>query len=159
MKYYSYREINLMKNRKILQIGLLSILLSTVAIGAEHGDCTGGACFATLANIKPEKVVEEKKQLKSMKHVEKIKYVENDNSNTNIDKSKTIILDGEKVTLFPPETYVMNEEESIDFLLTANPIEAIDDKILEKTNLPSSEYFCENNKQPVYLNNDIYECV
>ena len=136
-----------MKSRKILNIALITVLLSSLSLGAEHSDCAGGVCFAPLPKVKALKLFEEKKEVVSVEYVQEIESIEEDSSNNNLDKSKTIILDGEKVIVFPPETYVMRKEE------------ATEDKILEKTALPTSDYFCEKDKQPIYLNNDIYECV
>ena len=90
--------------------------------------------------------------------LENPRYIENYAQHENIDKSMTIVLDGETITVFPHSSYVMNEE-AIDEVLLAEPMVEIEDKILKKSNLPSSEYFCEKDKEPVYLNNDIYECV
>jgi len=136
-----------MKSRKILNIALITVLLSSLSLGAEHSDCTGGVCFAPLVKVESLKVFEEKKEVTLVKYAQEIEYIEEDSSNNDFDKSQTILLDGEKVIVFPPETYVLHTEE------------ATEDKILEKTDLPSSDYFCDNDKQPVYLNNDIYECV
>ena len=136
-----------MKSRKILNIALITVLLSSISFGAEHGDCTGGACFAPLPKVKLLKVFEEKKEVTPVRYAQKIEYIEADSSNNDLDKSQTILLDGEKVIVFPPEFYVIHTEE------------ATEDKILEKTALPSSDYFCDNDKQPVYLNDDTYECV
>ena len=165
-----------MKSRKILNIGLLTVLLNTVAMGAEQSSCAGGVCFATLANIKPSKTIETKhttgcmggvcfvplsniKPLKSaekQKEFEGIKFLE-DTLDTNSDEIQLIVLENEEPLV--NSNYVMNEEKVVDTLWMPNPIEVIDDKILEETNLPDSDYFCEKDKQPVYLNDDIYECV
>jgi len=136
-----------MKSRKILNIALITVLLSSLSLGAEHSDCAGGVCFAPLVKVESLKVFEEKKEVTPVKYAQEIEYIEEDSSNNNLDKSQTILLDGEKVIVFPPETYVMHTEE------------ATEDKILEKTDLPNSDYFCEKDKQPVYLNDNTYECV
>ena len=130
-----------MMSEKILNISILTILLSTVAVGAGQNDCVGGVCFVNLDKNKPLKVIEQTKE---------IKY---------IDKSMTIILDGEEVSVFPKSTYLMNENEEVDSdsLIV---IESLEDKILEKTTLPYSEHYCENNKIPLFNRYvDIYECV
>lgn len=168
-----------MKSRKVLNIGLLSVLLSTVVMGAEHNGCVGGACFATLANIKPLKSTEIKdasgcaggvcfvpsssirplKTLETKKEFEGIKFLE-DNLDSNMDEVQPIVVENEEVIEPLSDTnYVMNEEKVMDDLLMSSSIEVTEDKILEKTDLPSSDYVCEKDKQPVYLNNDIYECV
>jgi len=164
-----------MISRKIVNMALISILLSSVAIGAEHSNCDGGVCFVPLANSKPlkniekiehhsdckgsacfailsknepSKVLEEKEQFKPIEFIEKKSL--DTNAISDIEKENTIV---------SIETYTVDEEADMDLLLIANPIEVIDNKILEKTDLPTSDYFCEKDKQPVYLNNDIYECV
>ena len=191
MKYRSYRKIDLMKSRKVLNIGLLSVLLSTVAMGAEHNGCVGGVCFATLANIKPLKSIgskdgsgcvggvcfvplssikplkileakrgfEAKKEFEIKNEFEGIKFLE-DNLDDTMDQVQPIVLESEEISEPLSDTnYVVNEEKVMDDLLMSSSIKVAEDKILEKTDLPSSDYFCEKDKQPVYLNNDIYECV
>ena len=164
-----------MKSRKIVNMALISILLSSVAIGAEHSNCDGGVCFITLSNSKsskkiekiehhsdckgsacfailsknePSKVLEEKEQFKPIEFIEQESL--NTNAISNIEKESKIV---------SIETYTVEEVNDMDSLLIVNPIEATDNKILEKTDLPSSDYFCDNDKQPVYLNDDTYECV
>lgn len=147
-----------MLNKKFLTLGTISILLTTTVFGAGTQNCAGGVCFINLDKLKPSKGFEQEKAKTVL--LEKPRYIEvySENDNT-IDKSMTIVLDGETITVFPKSSYVMNPEEALDVILLAEPMVAVEDKILEKTNLPSSEYFCEKDKRPVYLNNDTYECV
>jgi hypothetical protein len=145
-----------MLNKKFLMLASISALLATTVFGAGTQNCVGGVCFINLEKLNPSKGFEQKKERTVL--LEKPRYIE-DCSVNNIDKSMTIVLDGEMITVFPKSSYVMNEEEAMDFMLLAKPIEGIEDKILEQMNLPSSEYFCEKDKHAVYLNNNTYECV
>jgi len=167
-----------MKSKKIVNIALISVLLSSMAIGAEQSACTGSVCFATLPTVKPSKTIETKqsacdgdkcfatlsnikpsKVVKEEKELEEIVFLE-DNLDTNIDELQSIVVESEEIIEPLSDTsYVMNEEKVMDSLWIANPIEVIANKFLEKTDLPSSDYFCDNDKQPVYLNDDVYECV
>lgn len=145
-----------MINNKFLMISMASTLLVTTTFAAGTLPCVGGVCFVKLDNLKPSKGSEEKNE--KIVLLENPRYIENYAQNENIDKSMTIVLDGETITVFPHSSYVMNEE-ALDEVLLAEPMVEIEDKILKKSNLPSSEYFCEKDKEPVYLNNDIFECV
>lgn len=192
-----------MKNRKILNVGILTLLLNSVAMGADHGcaggvcfativkksnnnltttalkqgiGCDGGACFVPLSNIKPSKTLEEKKEFVGIKFLEEEKN-NKDNLDNNMDDFDTLVFDRGEI----PELYLesedmnekkvqneekvvieekmMTEERVMDTLWRANPVNITEDKILEKTLLPSSDYVCEKDKHVVYLNSDVYECV
>ena len=136
-----------MKSRKIVNMALSTVLLSSMLLGAEHNDCTGGVCFATLTNSKSSKNFEEKQPFKQIKFIEEKVDA---NIVSEIENNRRIV---------SIETYTIDEEGEMDLLLIENPMEVTEEKILEKTDLPTSDYFCEEDKQPVYLNNDIYECV
>jgi len=192
-----------MKSRKILNVGILTLLLNSVAMGADHGcaggvcfativkksnnnltttalkqgiGCDGGACFVPLSNIKPSKTLEEKKGFVGIKFLEEEKD-NKDNLDNNMDDFDTLVFDRGEI----PELYLeseemnekkvqneekvvieekmMTEERVMDTLWRANPVNITEDKILEKTLLPSSDYVCEKDKHVVYLNSDVYECV
>jgi len=194
-----------MKNRKIVNIGILTLLLNSVAMGADHGcaggvcfativkksnnnltttalkqgiGCAGGACFVPLSNIKPSKTLDEKKEFVGIKFLEEDTLDSQDNLDNNMDDFDTLVfergeipqryletpedineekvLNEEKVVI---EEKVMTEEKVMDTLWRANPVKIMEDKILEKTLLPSSDYVCEKDKHVVYLNSDVYECV
>jgi len=167
-----------MKDRQILNIGLVAVLLNTMAFGGvEHSSgCAGGACFAPLANSKPSKSMRIKygagcvegvcfvplsnvKPLKSIeekKEFEGIEFLEDNLDDSSSDEFLPIIVESEEITEQPlsDTTEVRNEEKLMDVLWVENPTEVTEDKILEK-----SDYFCEKDKQVVYLNDDVYECV
>ena len=175
--------------KKLLITGTLSTLLLATTLFAQT-NCVGGVCFIDLKNLKPT--------TKGFKHekaplvvLEKPRYLEsNSESNTHIDslaiddvreidKSITIVVDGDEVTVFP--SYVMTEEEKVayyaeqeaialnkksnkeanrDLLMVSQPVKRIEDKILEKTELPVSEYYCEKDTHPVYDKVlDSFQCV
>ncbi len=156
-----------MTHKKLLVTRTLSILLLASSLSA-HGGCVGDACYVSLKNLKPTKKIQEKSEFKHHTSVEE--KVE--------DSSFDIIVDGKVTIVF--SSYVMTEKEKIAYAKEqkaialnkkanreANkelqriiqPIENIEDKLLNK-NLPISEYFCDNDKKPVRVkNSNLYECV
>ena len=161
-----------MTNRRLLLTGTLSTLLLASSLSAQ-GSCVGGACFVSLKNLKPTKKFQEKKG--QMIVLKKPRFVSSKNEfkhTTAVEeklknKSFDIIVDGKITVVFP--SYVMTDEEKMayyqeqkakrELLKAIEPIEKIEDKILNK-NLPTSEYFCDNDKKPVRIkNSNFYECV
>ena len=155
-----------MIHKKLLVTGTLSTLLLASSLSAQ-GNCVGGACFVNLKNLKPTKIVHKKSEFKHHSSSEIAK-----------DKSFDIVVDGKVTVVF--SSYVMtpeekaaydreqkaialnkkaNEEANRELRIVSQPIEKIEDKILNK-NLPTSDYFCDNDKKPVRVkNSDLYECV
>jgi len=171
-----------MMYKKLLVTGTLSTLLLASSLSAQ-GNCVGGACFVNLKNLKPTKVFQEKKEqmviLKEPRFVSSKSEFKDDSSIEVVkDKSFDIIVDGKDTLVF--SSYVMtaeeksayykeqeaialnkkaNEEANKELQKVIQPIEKIEDKILNK-DLPTSEYFCDNDKKPVHVkNSDLYECV
>jgi len=162
-----------MIERKILLSMISALLTTTITLNAKAGDCAGGVCFVNLDKNKPSKKFENQNQ--NLVALEMPRYIET--KETEEDKTITIVLDGEIITVFPHASYVMSEEEKRDFyynnkiyeevdsslvLVTeGDGVENIEEKILDKVhNLPVSEYFCEKDKQPLYhLDSGLYECV
>ena len=138
-----------MKSRKIINMTLSTVLLSSMLLGAEHSSCTGGVCFATLSHSKSSKNIEDTQPLKQIEFIEE-KSLDDSTIVSEIENNRRIV---------SIETYTIDEEGGMDLLLIENPMEITEERILEKTDLPTSDYFCEEDKEPVYLNNDIYECV
>ncbi len=139
-------------------MGTISALLSTTVFGAGAMNCAGGVCFVKLDNLQVSKGFEKKNN--ALVILDTPRFIED-----KIDKTVTIVLDGEEITVFP--SYVMTEEEKVNYieeeneeLLRLTQTVEIEDKILEKTNLPTSEYFCEKNTKPLYNNfSHSYQCV
>ena len=140
----------MMLNKNFLILSMITTLLS-----AGTQDCPNGACFATFSKPNLSKVLDAPKYIEDRFQIQ----------NEMIDKSITIVLDGKTITVFPKSTYVMSEEEKNDYynketLLRIGSIKKIEDNPLNQARLPSSEYFCEENKRPFYqANSTVYECI
>jgi len=157
----------MLKNNFLL-LGTMSALLVSNLLGAESGKCVGGVCFVNLDKLQPSKEYK-KKELVTL---ETPRYIEeNLPQSAEVDKTITIVLDGETITIFPHSTYVMSEAEKLEYyskneekanqdLLVTESTENIEEKILKETTLPSSEYYCEKDRKPLYdYNSGLYECV
>ena len=159
----------------ILTSTLLSILFLTMNLSAGTSmTCKNGVCILDLSNlssdsdkkikeIKKEKnlftVIKEKKNITiEMITLHKSKYIQQKNEKLEPVDDKQM-----ETIILAPEKYIMTvaeieEYESSQIQLTM-PNKNIDNKIIEKTTLPTSDYFCENNKQAVYhQETDSYEC-
>ena len=171
-----------MIHKKILIAGTLATLVATTLVAQEN--CVGGVCFVNLDNLKPTKVFQEKKE--KLVVLQKPRFIEHKSEVVkhylkNIDESIDIVVDGELITVFPPSAYVMTEQERVAYYKEqkaialnkkmndkeneelqkiTKPIEKIEDKILNKSLLPTSQYYCEDNTKPVYdKDSDLFECV
>ncbi len=152
-------------NHKRLITGTLSALLVISTLSAnEH--CTGTACFINLDNLKPTReVVHEKSEHKTHSFV-----VANNSQDIIVDGEDTIVLPSyvmtpeEKAAYYREQRAIAlnqkaNEEANRELESVIQPIEKVEDRILNE-NLPTSDYFCDNDKKPIRVNNsDIYECV
>lgn len=176
-----------MLSKRLLIAGTLSTLVlgtTTLLAQGSSSHCVGSVCFVNLDKIKPTKGF--KKEKKPLVVFEKPRFVESKSEEPThneledtIDKTIEIVVDNQEVYVFP--SYVMTEEEKIayfeeqkaielnekenleaneDLRIVSKPIEKVEEKILEKTALPTSDYYCENNTHPVYNEElDFYECV
>ena len=171
-----------MIHKKILIAGTLATLLVTTLVAQEN--CVGGVCFVNLDNLKPTKVFQEKKEKSVV--LQKPRFIEHQSEVVEqylkeIDESIDMVIDGELITVFPPSAYVMtkqervayykeqkaidlnrkmNDKENEELQKITKPIEKIEDKILNKNSLPTSQYYCEDNTKPVYdKDSDLFECV
>ncbi len=124
-----------MMYRKSLGMGVLSTLLLVSSLFAQ-GDCP--TCTVDLNNLKAKEV--------SQKSEPKTHTVPSDgNFYYNVIEEEDATVDGQE------DYYRKNR--------IVEPIERVEDKILNQ-NLPTSNYFCDNNKKPVHIaNTDLYECV
>ena len=178
-----------MIEKKILTIGLSTLLLGTTLLAQGTTTCVGGVCIVNLDNLKPSKSYIEKRKplvvLAQPRYITNKKEVRVENNDVfiamenKVDKTIDIIVDNEEIYVFP--SYVMteaekaiyiqeqeaialnekfNKEENRKSLIVMHSVEETEDRILEKTTLPTSDYYCEKNKQPVYnLASDELECV
>lgn len=145
-----------MINKQILLINTVSILLTTTTLQAECIDC-----FATIVNPNKSPTNFQKENQTLATYPDNIKEKEFEILLANrIDKSFEVIVDGMKISRFSDETYTANEVDNDDILLVTIPLEKIEDKILSKSELRNSEYYCDSDKKPIYYNkSSVYECV
>lgn len=171
-----------MMYKKLLLTGTLSTLLLASSLSAQ-GNCVGDACFVNLKNLKPTKAFQEKKEqmvvLKQPRFVSsKSEFKHHSSTEVVEDTSFDIIVDGKLTTVFASYTMTTeekvayykeqkaialnkkaNEEANKELRIITQPVEKIENKILNK-NLPTPEYFCDNDKKPVLIkDSDLYECV
>jgi len=164
---------------KFLTSTLLSVLLLTTTVTADTNIiCKGGKCFIDISKfssnnsskIKHEKVVFRSKKIRTRKKLD----LDNGIKMVSLDKSKYVKQKDEKLkpisqdeietVVLAPEKYIMTIEEIQEYELAhiqlSKPAEDINNKILKKTKpLPKSEFYCKNNKKPVYRNeSNSYEC-
>jgi len=178
-----------MLHKKLLATGTLSTLLLATTLFAQT-NCVGGVCFIDFKKLKPTaKEFKQKEEplvvLEKPRYLEgnselnihndsfKIRNLEE------IDRSVTMLIDGSEVLVFP--SYVMtdeeaalyyaeqeeialneklNEEANKELALVSQPVEKVEDKILEKIELPVSEFYCEKNTYPIYDKAlDSFQCV
>ena len=168
------RRLSQMKTA-ILTSTLLSLSLLTVSLSAgKNMLCKDGKCFIDLSHLdnKSNKIKIQKNlfnhsdiRLKRTRNqkieiivLDKNKYLKQKNEIVqplNKYEIETIIL--------PPEKYIMSavevdkyEAEHIELTL---PDEDTKSKIIKKSKLPTSEYFCEKNQKLIYQRaTDSFEC-
>jgi hypothetical protein len=146
-----------MLKNKLLLFGAFSALFSTSIVAVETEKCVGGACFVKLDKKEPSKKVESDEPLKVAPVTQ---LLENE-----VDKSATIILDGEMITVFPKSSYLTTEAQQDNYMIYEEALPIVEDKIedviLDRViKLPNSEYFCEKDSMPVvHKESGFYECV
>ncbi len=138
--------------RKTFTSTLLSISLLTVSLSATGTNmiCKNGVCVVDISHLSSRHKKEETSPVKPFVHQKR----ENLNAP---------IVNGVETIVLPPEEYVMGQVELEEYQmenLLILPAEELGDTIIEKTELPDSDYFCEDNKKPkVDKLTDTYECV
>jgi len=141
--------------KAVLASTLLSIILLTTSISAETKTiCDGKHCFIDLSKLSSSRTA-----TTEITHFSKTDggevlapKVEVDNSPMN--NIETIVLDHDKYVMTIAEV----EEYEMENLLT-QPMENIENRIIEGTKLPTSEFYCENNTKPIYhSDSDSFEC-
>ena len=176
-----------MIKKKLLTVGMTTMLLGTTLFA--QGNCVGGVCFINLDKIKPSKSFKKEKQplvvLAKPRFIERNVEVKMNNSDDfvmfeeKVDKTIDIVVNNEEIYVFP--SYVMTDTEKANYIeeqeaialnekanMKANQNLLIvkditvqtEDRILAKTILPTSDYYCEKDMQPVYdQGSNAYECV
>jgi len=159
----------------ILTSTLLSLSLLTVSLSAgKNMVCKDGKCFMDLSQLdndsKEEKV---QKNLfkhnkvtisnRSMQRLEvfsfaKSKYHKQPNETLEILQNSNI-----ETIVLTPDKYIMTDREQAiyeaEHIELTLPDRDTENKIIEKTKLPTSEYFCEKNQKLIYqTETDSFEC-
>lgn len=126
--------------RKLLTTTLVSMSLLTFNLSAGT-KCTGKYCIVDLHDLAPShKKVVTPKRSKSKENYH------------------TVILDNIETIIFTE--YKMSKDEVAEYDLE-HMSDDISTSDLKKENLPTSEYFCEDNLKPILLKNlpNTYACV
>jgi hypothetical protein len=176
-----------MIKKKLLTVGLSTLLLGSTLFA--QSNCVGGVCIINLDNLKPSKAYVEKSEplvaLAQPRFIAKHPEVQVENNDAfmvledKFDKTIDIVVDNEKIYVFP--SYVMtdsekvayvqeqesialnekfNKEENKNVLVVRNVSNQTEEKILAKTILPTSDYYCEKDTHPIYDKvSNVYECV
>jgi hypothetical protein len=159
----------------LLTSTLLSISLLTVSLSAgKNMVCKDGKCFIDLSHLdkKNEDTKVQNKNLFNHNDInlrgtrsqletialDKKKYRKQSNENLkplSESEMETIVL--------PPEKYIMTAAEievyEAEHIELTVPDKDIENKIIEKSKLPTSEYFCEKNQKLIYQQaTDSFEC-
>jgi len=132
---------------------LVSISLLTISLSAgTNMICKDGVCIIDVSNLSSTKEIKKEKKKINLFHKKNI-------------SKKILPLDTNEIEtiVLPHEKYVMTEAELENYELNeiqlSLPNEDTENKILEKTMLPTSEYFCEKNKKAVYhKDTNSFEC-
>jgi len=128
-----------MLSKKIVTMGVLSILLTSTILFAEEKKCENGVCFATFSKTNTIKTFKEEQ-----------KKVINLEKSNELDKSFTIVLDGDEIMVFP--SYKMTNSE---YYLSEEEM-----KIVQPLEKKDSLYYCENETKPQFNEfSDLYQCV
>lgn len=159
-----------MKKRDFLLSAMLSTLLLTANLSADHIECKGGKCFINLSKLAPTKTSHVKIQktvpFKLLKEEHSVETIALNHEEFIMQENKKIIphKNNELETIvFPPSSYVMNKEEREAYYSKVTPTaeESSIEKniIMEKMTLPTSAYYCENHQKAIY-NEELkaYQC-
>ena len=111
--------------KNLLTTTLLSLTLLSLNLSASN--CSAGFCMVDLSSIATKKIINIK----------------------NSDKYNIRMIDNIETIVFSEESYNMSTDELFEYELSqlANRLEDIN------TNLPSSEYYCEENLKVVMVEN------
>jgi hypothetical protein len=159
----------------ILTSTLLSLSLLTVNLSAgKNMVCKDGKCFIDLSHlddkVKKSKV---KKNLFNYKDIRKKRTLDERIEKIVLDKSKYIKQANEilkplskseiATVILAPEKYIMTALELEKYEVEHIELTLLDEdtksKIIKKSKLPTSEYFCEKNQKLIYQKlTDSFEC-
>ena len=158
-------------NTKLLTSTILSLSLLTGTLYADK-NCVGNHCILDLSKLSHSKKSEANNVAYeghsfNLKDIEEVKSSVEENyiatQEKKLHKRNELLTEPEIETIvFSHEKYVMTVEEIANYQaenLLMLPLNEIENTIINKTKLPVSEYFCENDMKPIYNNlSNTYEC-
>ena len=161
-------------NTNFLTTTILSLSLLTGTLSADK-ICTGDHCILDLSKLSHSKKLEVNNSSYKGRSF-KLKGIERDRltqsgmkksyittQKIELHKRNELLNEAELETIaFSHEKYIMTPEEIENYQVEnflMLPLNEIENRIINKTKLPVSEYFCENDMKPIYNNlSNTYEC-
>lgn len=167
-----------MKKKNFLVSMILSTLLLTANVSAQKMECKDGKCFISINKLTPTKNSSGKIKHFKMKKMIPFKVAKKMGLRTiqpATEKNRIEIIAFDHSAYIKQENehleIVENEPETIvlspgKYIMSQTEIEEyygeeinIEDKIMKKSTLPTSEYYCKNHKKAVYNKNlNAYQC-
>ena len=159
----------------LLTSTLLSISLLTVSLSAgKNMVCKDGKCFIDLSHL-DKKIEDTKVQKKNLfnhndinlqgknNQIETMALDKNKYYKQNNEKLKPLSQSEMETIVLSPEKYIMSASEievyEAEHIQLTLPNKDVENKIIEKSKLPTSEYFCEKNQKLIYQQaTDSFEC-
>jgi len=144
-----------LRRESLMKTAILTstILFLTMNLSAGTSmTCKNGVCIIDLSHLSNNS----DKKIKTREKEKNLFIVVEDKDKTQNDNQSDIIV-------LPHEKYIMPfaklEEYEPNSIQLTMPDENINHKIIKKTTLPTSDYFCENHKKVVYhQETDSFEC-
>jgi hypothetical protein len=138
--------------KAVLTSGLLAIILLTTTTFAETRMlCDGKHCFIDLSNLSSSNS-SERQDVKAFKSDALVSVAESES--VEIETMLEEDSEGYMISSIENDEYYETEET-----LLLKPIGDIESKIIDETELPTSEFYCEDNTQPIYhFESDSFEC-
>ena len=158
-----------MKKRILFSAFLTTVLLST-SLFSKNIQCHGDHCKIDLSKLSPSRNIPVK--IIAFKETPVVSIQNEINVNSELialDSSKYLkqeneVLDIEKdeeTIVLAHSKYIAQQDEELEYVessIISEPIEKIENKILNKS-LPSSNYYCADEKRAIYhQESDSYEC-
>ena len=157
-----------MKRNFLLSAFLSTVLLST-SLFSQNLPCVGGHCKIDLKKLFPSKNVAVKTTHFRENSSIQISHMDSelialDSEKYLMQEHETLVLEGnEDVIVLAHSKYIAKANEKLEAMqeepsILAEPIQKIEDTIMNKS-LPASNYYCANEKKVVYhQDSDSYEC-
>jgi len=158
--------------RNFLLSAFLSTVLLTTSLFSQNIQCQGGHCKVDLSKLFPSKNLPVKIiAFKTTKPLEtrliekdiEMDFIALDSSKYLMQKGEVLELEeNEEIIVLAHAKYIATQGEELEYIeetsIIAEPIENIENKIINKS-LPISTHYCANEKKAVYhKDSNSYEC-